>query len=55
MSDGFKKKALAKKEGNESLETTFKLLINSGYGFFAYRWIEKRGNISGNINDVIKL
>jgi hypothetical protein len=42
MIDGFKKKAQAKFDGNDALETCCKLLINSGYGFFGYRWVNKR-------------
>lgn len=48
MKEGFQKKALAKKEGNSVLETTHKLIINCGYGFWGYRWMDRRGCISGN-------
>ena len=48
MIDGFYNKAMSKKNKDEPLEITNKLLINSGYGFWGYRWENKRTTISGN-------
>lgn len=43
MSDGFKLKAEAKANGQPVLEKTWKIVINSAYGFFGLRWQDKRG------------
>lgn len=38
MKDGFEFKAENKKLGNEVLEKTWKIIINSGYGFWGLRY-----------------
>ena len=38
MKDGFKLKAEAKKNGEPVMEKTWKIVINSCYGFFGLRW-----------------
>ena len=43
MTDGFKFKAEAKRNGQPILERTFKQIINSIYGFWGLRWQDKRG------------
>ena len=43
MIEGFKNKALEKKNGNKVLEKTHKITINSGYGFWAIRYLDRRG------------
>ena len=43
MSEGFKNKALEKKNKNKVLEKTHKILINSGYGFWGLRYRNRRG------------
>lgn len=43
MSDGFKLKAESKKKGESVMEKTWKIVINSAYGFFGLRWENKRG------------
>lgn len=48
MTEGFIKKAEAKKRGDDVMAETNKIIINSGYGFWGYRWANKRSCISGN-------
>ena len=43
MKEGFKLKAENKANGNNVLEKMFKIIINSAYGFFGLRWMDKRG------------
>jgi hypothetical protein len=43
MSEGFKNKAIEKKNGNKVLEKTHKIIINSGYGFWGLRYLNRRG------------
>lgn len=43
MGEGFKNKALEKKKGNKVLEKTHKIIINSGYGFWGLRYLNRRG------------
>lgn len=43
MSEGFKNKAVEKKNGNKVLEKTHKIIINSGYGFWGLRYLNRRG------------
>jgi DNA polymerase elongation subunit (family B) len=43
MKDGFKRKAEAKANDNPVMEKTWKIVINSAYGFFGLRWMDKRG------------
>ena len=38
MADGFKNKALAKQEGKPVMEKTWKIIINSAYGFWGLNW-----------------
>jgi hypothetical protein len=38
MYDGFTLKAAAKKDGKPILEKTWKIVINSVYGFFGLKW-----------------
>ena len=38
MKDGFKKKAEAKRNNEPVLEKTWKICINSGYGFWGLNW-----------------
>lgn len=38
MSDGFKNKAEAKRNGQSVMEKTWKIVINSAYGFFGLKW-----------------
>lgn len=42
MKDGFLKKAENKRLGKTVLEKTWKIVINSCYGFFGLRWMDKR-------------
>ena len=43
MKDGFERKALEKEKGNAVMEKTWKIVINSAYGFFGLRWLDKSG------------
>lgn len=43
MGDGFKFKAQAKAVDKPVMEKTWKIVINSAYGFFGLRWMDKRG------------
>lgn len=46
---------MSKKNKDEPLEITNKLIINSGYGFWGYRWENKRSCISGNAETLAML
>jgi hypothetical protein len=38
MTEGFANKAQAKADGQSVMEKTWKIVINSAYGFFGLRW-----------------
>lgn len=38
MEDGFRLKAESKAQGKSVMEKTWKIMINSGYGFWGIRW-----------------
>jgi hypothetical protein len=38
MKDGFENKAQAKKDKQPVMEKTWKIMINSAYGFWGLRW-----------------
>ncbi len=45
FNDGFRNKALAKAEGNPAMAQAYKIIINSGYGFWGLRTKERDGVI----------
>lgn len=52
MTEGFKNKAEAKEQGCAALAKTYKILINSGYGFWAIRTENKRQVKMLDINEL---
>jgi len=54
MTDGFQLKARATRDDQPVLTKTWKILINSAYGFFGLKWQEKRGITACN-NDQLDL
>jgi hypothetical protein len=50
--DCFKNKADAKKAGNKALAQIYKIIANSGYGFWGLRWSDRECVIFGNKNEI---
>jgi hypothetical protein len=50
--DCFKNKADAKKAGNKALAQIYKIIANSGYGFWGLRWCNRECVIFGNKNEI---
>ena len=48
--DGFAKKGQAKKDGKPALAQVYKIIINSGYGFFGLNTLGKDGNGRDGVN-----
>lgn len=48
----FENKAKAKAEGNDALAQVFKIIANSGYGFWGLRWADRESVIFGRKDDI---
>jgi hypothetical protein len=48
----FEKKATAKKEGHDALSQTYKIIANSGYGFWGLRWADRESILVGRKGDI---